>query len=111
MNSMSYRGYTARIDFDDRDGIFVGKVLGIHAMIQFHGESVPELRADFESAIDFFIQDCEQRGIAPEKPASGKIMLRLTPDIHAASLIAAQAEGISLNQWAGKAISQALSHC
>lgn len=55
MNSMSYRGYTARIEFDERDAIFVGRVLGVKAIIGFHGETVAELRADFEAAIDFSV--------------------------------------------------------
>lgn len=50
MNTMTYKGYMARIDFDDRDAIFVGRVLGVKAIIGFHGETVTELRADFEAA-------------------------------------------------------------
>ena len=48
MNTLTYKGYTARIDFDDRDNILVGRVLGVSAIIGFHGETVAELRADFE---------------------------------------------------------------
>ena len=29
MSSMHYKGYTARIEFDEADGIFWGKVLGL----------------------------------------------------------------------------------
>ena len=58
MNTMTYKGYTARIEFDELDNIFVGRVLGVKAIIGFHGETVAELRADFEAAIDFMIEDC-----------------------------------------------------
>lgn len=51
MNTMSHRGYTARIEFDERDNIFVGRVLGLHTMNSFHGETVAELRSEFETAI------------------------------------------------------------
>ena len=34
-NGMKYKGYTARIDFDDRDDIFVGRILGIDGIISF----------------------------------------------------------------------------
>jgi predicted HicB family RNase H-like nuclease len=34
-------------------------------------------------------------------------MLRVAPEIHSAALIAAQASGISLNQWASKALQTA----
>ena len=50
---MSYKGYTARIEFDDRDNIFVGHVLGIEDVISFHGTTVSALRTDFRNAIDF----------------------------------------------------------
>ena len=108
MNAMSYKGYTARIEFDERDNIFVGRVLGVKAIIGFHGETVTELRADFEAAIDFMIEESQKQGITPEKPASGNLMLRVSPALHAEALIAAQAAGKSLNQWAAEALSQAI---
>jgi predicted HicB family RNase H-like nuclease len=108
MNTMTYKGYTARIDFDDRDAIFVGRVLGVKAIIGFHGETVTELRADFEAAIDFMIEDCKAHGEIPEKPASGKLMLRVSPEVHAAALIAAQSAGKSLNQWAAEVLGGAV---
>lgn len=104
---MTYKGYTARIEFDERDAIFVGRVLGVKAIIGFHGETVSELRSDFEAAIDFMIGDCKARGELPEKPASGKLMLRVPPEVHAAALVAAQATGKSLNQWAAEILGKA----
>jgi predicted HicB family RNase H-like nuclease len=106
MNTMTYKGYTARIEFDDRDNIFVGRVLGVNAIIGFHGEDVTNLRADFEAAIDFMIEDCKARGVPTEKPSSGKLMLRVPPELHAAALVKAQAVGKSLNQWAIDALSR-----
>ena len=99
MNTMSYRSYTARIEFDERDNIFVGRILGVHTMISFHADSVSRLRAEFESAVNDYFSDCEEQGIQPEKPASGKLLLRVPPEIHGKALIAAQAAGKSLNQW------------
>lgn len=110
MNTMTYKGYTARIDFDDRDNIIVGRVLGVKAIIGFHGETVAEVRTDFEAAIDFMIEDCQARGVTPEKPASGKLLLRIPPEIHAAALVKAQAAGKSLNQWASEVLGGAVEH-
>jgi predicted HicB family RNase H-like nuclease len=107
MNTMTHKGYTARIEFDDRDNIFVGRVLGLHAMISFHGETVKELRNEFKNAIEAFLKDCKEQGIAPEKPASGKILLRVPPEVHGAALVAAQAAGKSLNQWATEVLHEA----
>jgi predicted HicB family RNase H-like nuclease len=107
MNTMNHKGYTARIEFDERDNIFVGRVLGLRTMISFHGDTVAELRSDFEIAIEEFLRDCKEQGLRPEKPASGKLMLRVPPEIHGAALVAAQAAGKSLNQWATEVIQQA----
>lgn len=107
MNTMSYKGYTGRIEFDERDNVFVGRVLGVRSIISFHGETVAELRGEFEAAIDDYLLDCTEQGIAPEKPASGKIMLRVPPEVHGAALVAAQAAGKSLNQWAIEALKNA----
>jgi predicted HicB family RNase H-like nuclease len=107
MNAMSHKGYTARIEFDERDNIFVGRVLGLRTMISFHGETVAELRAALEMAIDEFLHDCKEQGVRPEKPASGKLMLRVPPQVHGAALVAAQAAGKSLNQWATEVLEEA----
>jgi predicted HicB family RNase H-like nuclease len=107
MNSMSYEGYTAKIEFDERDNIFVGRLLGMRTMISFHGETVVELRQAFEGAVNEFLADCREQGVKPEKPASGKLMLRVSPEIHGAALVAAQASGKSLNQWASEVLQEA----
>jgi predicted HicB family RNase H-like nuclease len=107
VNTMNYKGYVARVEFDERDNIFVGRVLGLRAMISFHGETVTELRQAFEGAIEDFLLDCKEQGIKPEKPASGKLMLRVPPEVHGAALVAAQASGKSLNQWATEVLQSA----
>ncbi len=66
MNIMHYKGYAARIEFDERDNIFVGRILGLRTIISFHGETVSELRQEFESAIEDFLRDCKEQGIKPD---------------------------------------------
>lgn len=107
MNTMRYKGYTARVEYDDRDDIFVGRVLGLRAIISFHGQSVAELREGFATAIDDYVSECREQGVRPEKPASGKILLRVPPGVHGAALLAAQAAGKSLNQWATEVLEEA----
>ena len=108
MNTMSHKGYTARVEFDERDNIFVGRVLGIRNMISFHGETVAELRHEFEVAVEDYLRDCKERGLKPEKPASGKLLLRVPPEVHGAALVAAKAAGKSLNQWATELLQEAV---
>jgi len=107
MNTMNHKGYTARLEYDERDNIFVGRVLGLRSIISFHGETVSDLRHEFEVAIEDILRDCKEQGIKPEKPASGKLMLRVSREIHDAALVAVQASGKSLNQWSSEVLESA----
>jgi predicted HicB family RNase H-like nuclease len=109
MSTMTFKGYTARVDIDARDNLLVGHLLGVRDIVGFHAEDVAGLRLAFEEAVTDYLDACAKLGKQPEKPASGKLMLRVPPEIHSAALIAAQASGISLNQWAAKAL-QAAAH-
>lgn len=106
-NTMIYKGYTARIEFDPRDEIFVGRILGIEDRISFHGSTVASLRRDFHAAIDNYLADCAVTGRVPQKPYSGKILLRLPPEVHARAAMMAKAQGKSLNQWAAEVLGRA----
>jgi predicted HicB family RNase H-like nuclease len=108
MNIMSHKGYNARIEFDDRDNIFVGRILGVRTMISFHGETVAKLRSEFERAVDDYVDECKEQGTKPEKPASGKLLLRVPPDVHGRAMVAAQVAGKSLNQWATELLQSAV---
>jgi predicted HicB family RNase H-like nuclease len=109
MNTMNHGGYTARIEFDERDSIFVGRILGLRSIISFHGETVAQLRREFAAAVKDYLRDCKEQGVEPEKPASGKLLLRVPPEVHGRALVAAQAKGKSLNQWATEALQRAVA--
>ncbi|HDR9032674.1 TPA: type II toxin-antitoxin system HicB family antitoxin [Burkholderia vietnamiensis] len=106
-NAMTYKGYYARVDFDGRDNIFVGHVLGVDDKISFHGETVAELTQDFHAAVDHYLAECERMGRSPQKLASGKLMLRLNPETHAAVGVAAAVAGESVNQWSEEVLGRA----
>lgn len=105
-NSLTFKGYSARIEFSAEDECFVGHIAGIKDVVGFHGTSVTELKAAFEEAVEDYLETCLQLGKAPQKPYSGKLMLRLTPEIHAAVATAAELQGTSINQWASKVLKQ-----
>jgi predicted HicB family RNase H-like nuclease len=100
MNVLTYKGYKPRIEFDPRDNIFVGRVLGIEDSISFDGATVAAFKEGFAAAVNHYLADCKATGRKPEKPASGKPMLHIAPEIHAKALVVARASGKSLNQWA-----------
>ena len=109
LNTMKYRGYTARIDFVSSESIFAGRLLGLDDALEFHGASVEELRGDFEFAVDHYLAECARMGKTPAKPASGKMLLRLPADVHAAAMVIAAAAGKSLNQWVADTLAVAVS--
>lgn len=82
----AYLGYKARMDFDIDDKIIVGRVIDIDDILTFHGTSVAEFEAALKTAVDGYIQACKQLGQASEKPASGRLMLRVSPVVHAAAV-------------------------
>lgn len=100
MNAMTYEGFQARVSFDAADGLFIGHIAGINDVVGFHGETVSELTAAFREAVDDYVATCRMVGKEPEKAYSGKLMLRVAPDVHANAALAAQLAGTSLNQWA-----------
>ncbi len=104
---MTYKGYSTGVEIDTDDGILIGRVLDIDDIITFHGETVKELEAAFHEAVDGYLAACEKLDQAAEKPASGRIMLRVNPEIHAAALKAAGRSGQSLNKWAANVLKSA----
>lgn len=107
MNTMTYKGYAARIEYSDEDTCFIGHIAGITDVIGFHADNVPELRAAFKEAVEDYLATCTKLGRAAQKPASGRLMLRVPPEVHTAALVAAQVSGQSLNQWATQALRRA----
>ena len=109
MNTMTHRGYAAHIEYSEEDQAFVGHIAGIRDVVGFHGESVQELRAAFIEAVDDYLETCAKLGRSPQKPYSGKIMLRVDPAIHARAAAAAEAQGKSLNAWAQELLQRAVT--
>lgn len=99
MNIMHYKGYAARVEYSNEDDCLVGHIAGINDIIGFHANSVLELHAAFEEAVNDYILTCKKLGKSPQKPYSGKIMLRIPPETHARVAMLAEAHGRSLNAW------------
>ena len=87
MNAMKYNGYAARIEYDAHDRIFVGHLAGVRDIVGFHGESVEELETAFHEAVDNYLAACAKLGQQPKKPVTGKILLRVPPEIHSAAIM------------------------
>lgn len=106
MSIMKYKGYIAQIDYSDEDEEFFGTIVNIsNDQIMFGGATVKQLKKHMEEAIEGHIKNCKSLGIEPEKPYSGRITFRTTPQEHALLVEAAFRSGNhSLNKWIEKVL-------
>ena len=109
MNStMQYKGYSAIVRYSAEDECLVGHIAGINDIVGFHGDSVEEVRKAFEESVDFYLDSCAKMGHEPNKPYSGRVTLRLPPELHAKLAVQAEMEGNSLNNWMVTALNRAI---
>jgi predicted HicB family RNase H-like nuclease len=67
---MKYKGYEAKIEYDEQDRLFFGRVINVKDIIVFDGLSVDELEQAFHKVIDEYLADCQALNKIPEKPIS-----------------------------------------
>lgn len=107
MNEMIYQNYSAKVEYDSVDKIFVGHIVGIRDIVGFHGSTVEELESAFHEAVEHYLEVCEKIGQQPQRSYSGKLTLRISPEIHMAVATAAEMNSKSINQWAADVLKQA----
>ena len=109
MGSLKYKGYTGNVEYDQVGNYFYGHVLGLHRDgISYEGSTADELKKDFQDGIDDYLEGCLANNVEPEKPYSGKIVVRMTSELHSSASEKARDQGISLNEFITRAISAAL---
>ena len=104
---MIYKGYSARVEFDDDDGIFTGRLAGIRDGVGFHADTVEGLRAAFHEAVADYLETCVRLGREPQRAYSGQMMFRVNPEVHRRAVVAAELAGKSLNAWAEEVLEKA----
>lgn len=110
MGKLRYKGYTGSVEYSEEENSLFGKVLGLRRDgIVYEGNSAAEIRNDFEEAIDHYLESCAERGVEPEKPYSGNIILRMPPELHGQAAERADALGESMNDFINNAIRLALA--
>jgi len=105
---MKYKGYAGRAEYDDEAEVFCGEVIGLRDVVTFKGSSVGELKESFRESIDEYLDFCKRMDKAPDIPASGKLILRIPPELHYRAVVSAKSEGSSLNAWVAEAVQEKL---
>ena len=107
---MEYKGYVGKVEIDDDAGILHGEVINVRDVITFEGESVDEVQKAFRDSVDDYLDFCAKRNETPEKPFSGKFVLRLPAELHRKAYIQAKLEDKSLNGWVTDVLETALEN-
>ncbi len=105
---MEYKGYFAKVEFDDEANIFHGEVINLRDVITFEGATVDELGKAFQDSVDDYLEFCAERGEDPDKPYSGRFVVRVEPELHKSVAIEARKKGKSINSLVSEALSKAL---
>ena len=108
MNTLKYKGYEGSVEYSEEDACLVGRVLHTNkANIAYSGESITEIKAMFEQAVDEYLQLCEEKGWQPEKTYKGSLNVRLGADLHKQAAKIALQNHQSLNDFIVRAVKQA----
>jgi predicted HicB family RNase H-like nuclease len=105
---MEYKGYLGKVEFDDEANIFHGEIINLRDVITFEGESVKELKKAFHESVEDYLDFCKERGESPEKPFSGKFLIRIDPALHKKIVTHARLENKSLNSWVSDILQTAI---
>ena len=105
---MEYKGYIGKVEFDDEANVFHGEVINLRDVITFEANSVSGLWKSFRNSVDDYLEFCCERGEEPEKPFSGKFMIRVGPRLHRELVIRARLRNVSLNSWVHDTLEQAV---
>ncbi len=96
---MEHKSYTGKVEFDDESGVFHGEVINLRDVVTFEGKTVAELRKAFRDSVDDYLAFCAERNESPEKPYSGRFVVRVDPSLHKAIAARAKLQNKSLNAW------------
>ena len=103
---LEYKGYTGHVEFDAEAGLFHGEVLDTRDVITFQGTSVEDLKQAFRDSVDDYLDFCEERNEEPDKAFSGRLMVRLSSDLHRELYVEAKRAGKSLNKLISERLAQ-----
>lgn len=111
MGMLKYKGYTGSVEYSDEDKCLFGKIQGLHGtLISYEGTTIEEITKDFHGAVDDYLESCKERGVEPAKPYSGKLVLRMSSELHSQVAAAAFAVGTTINDFINQAVSNEIAH-
>ena len=111
MDFLEYKGYKGSVEYSKEDNCLFGKVQGLSKdLIVYEGQTLDELRKDFEDGVDSYLEGCLADGIEPAKPYSGRLNLRMPSELYSRVAAAVMASGTTINDFINRAIRHELKH-
>ena len=111
MDYLEYKGYKGSVEYSKEDNCLFGKVQGMSkALILYEGQTLEELRKDFEAGVDSYLEGCKADGVEPTKPYSGRLNLRMSSELHSRVAAFVAASGTTINDFINRAIKNELNH-
>ena len=105
MDYLEYKGYKGSVEYSKEDNCLFGKVQGMSkALILYEGDTLEELRKDFETGVDSYLEACKADGVEPAKTYSGRLNLRMSSELHSRVAAVVAATGTTINDFINKAI-------
>jgi len=103
-NLLEYKGYCGTVEFSATDNVLCGEVIGIVGLISYEGSCINSLKADFEGAVDDYLEMCADAGIEPQRAYKGKFNVRVSPEVHKSLVLYSASHGKTLNSTVEEAI-------
>jgi len=105
---MKFGKYSAVISYEPDIGMFRGEFIDLNGGADFYADSIKSLRKEGETSLRVFLDYAKEKGISPEKGYSGRLVLRLTPELHRKYKLLASTKHVSLNQLLNETLEKAL---
>jgi predicted HicB family RNase H-like nuclease len=105
---MKFGEYDAVISYDPEIQMFRGEFTNLNGGADFYADSIENLRKEGETSLKVFLDYAKEKNIEPKKQCSGKLVLRLKPEIHQKYKLLAAAKNVSLNQLLNETLEKAV---
>lgn len=98
MDILAYRGYEGTAYLDMSRLVCRGKILFIDDLVTYEAANPPDLKREFEAAVDDYLETCKELGREPQKALKGQFNVRISEQRHKEATLRALKEGVSLNE-------------
>ncbi len=105
-NLLNYKEYLGSVKCDLESGVLYGKIQFINDTVTYEALNLPELKAEFEVAVDDYLETCAAIGKEPQKAYSGTFNVRVGEELHRKAVICSKKKGVNLNELCREAIAE-----